>query len=143
MSYRTYVGTKEKGDIQILGNNEWYQPFIEELKRQGIEIDENGCYEGEIKEIQPILDILEQYIWSKEKEVKEIYDEDIFNLRPKAIDQGSLTFRMKLASENAYIFTTANIIRHLRDDLELKYDIYNKKEYYQIKEGKKIWFSAY
>lgn len=44
MAYRTYVGTTGKDSIQILGNNEYYQPFIDELKRQGIKVNEDGCY---------------------------------------------------------------------------------------------------
>lgn len=44
MAYRTYVGTTGKDEIQILGNNEYYQPFIDELIKQGIEADEDGCY---------------------------------------------------------------------------------------------------
>ena len=65
MAYRTYVGTTGKKEIQILGNNEFYEPFVDELKRQGIKVDEDCCYgfeeSGNIKEIQPFIDILEDY----------------------------------------------------------------------------------
>ena len=71
MAYRTYVGTTGKDSIQILGNNEFYQPFINELIKQGVEVDEDGCYGLEessvIKDIQPFVDILEQYILAKDK----------------------------------------------------------------------------
>lgn len=77
MAYRTYVGTTGKDSIQILGNNEFYQPFIDELIKQGVEVDEDGCYGLEessvIKDIQPFVDILEQYILDKDEEVKKIF----------------------------------------------------------------------
>ena len=58
MSYRIYVN-----DYQCLGNNECPGVLIEELKRQGAEIDDDYCFdEFEIKELQPIIEALEQYI---------------------------------------------------------------------------------
>lgn len=158
MAYRTYVGTTGKDSIQILGNNEFYKPFIDELKRQGVDVNKDGCYgwdyneEDEfeieytrtpIKEIQPFIDILEQYIWEKDKEIK-IYNEDIFNLRPneKTIIK-DFTFRMRDLKENGYIFVTANLVDYLKENLEMHYDIEKKKYVYKIKEGKYVWFEAY
>lgn len=156
MAYRTYVGTTGKDEIQILGNNEFYQPFIDELKRQGIKVDDDWCYgidfnecdelehtRTSIKEIQPFVDILEKYIWEKDEETK-LYNVDIFNLRP---DETTIikdfTFRMRELQENGYIFVTANLINYLKENLDMKYDIEKKKYVYEIKDGKKVWFSAY
>ena len=50
MAYRTYVGTTGKDEIQILGNNEFYQPFIDELKKQGYIVDDDMCYGIEFDE---------------------------------------------------------------------------------------------
>lgn len=155
MAYRTYVGTTGKDEIQILGNNEFYQPFIDELKRQGYRV-EDSCYGIEfdsnddvvdtctaIKEIQPIIDILEQYIWDKDKGTK-IYNADIFNLRPEEKDIiKDLTLKMIDFQKNAYIFVTANLVNYLKDNLDIKYDTKKKKIVYTIKEGKEVWFSAY
>ena len=147
MAYRTYVGTTGKKEIQILGNNEFYEPFVDELKRQGIKVDEDCCYgfeeSGNIKEIQPFIDILEEYIWMMDEEIKQ-YNEDIFNLRPneKTLIK-DFTFRMRELKENGYIFVTANLVDYLKDNLEMKYDIEKKKYIYTIKEGKEVWFSAY
>ena len=148
MAYRTYVGTTGKNDIQILGNNEYYQPFIDELIKQGIKVDEDGCYGLEtimsIKDIQPFVDILEQYIWEKDKETKNVYDEDIFNLRPneKTLIK-DFTFRMRELRENGYIFVSAKLVDYLKDNLDMKYDIENHKYIYKIKNGKRVWFAAY
>ena len=147
MAYRTYVGTTEKSEIQILGNNEYYQPFIDELIKQGIKVDEDGCYgleeSGAIQDIQPFIDILEQYIWEKDKETK-MYDADIFNLRPneKTLIK-DFTFRMRNLKENGYIFVSANLVDYLKDNLDMKYDIEKHKYIYKIKDGKEVWFSAY
>ena len=156
MAYRTYVGTTGKEEIQILGNNECYEPFIEELKKQGVEVDEDNCYGIEfneeyemkhthtsIKEIQPFIDILEDYIWMIDEETRQ-YNEDIFNLRPneKTIIK-DFTFRMRELKESGYIFVTANLVDYLKDNLEMKYDREKNKYIHKIKEGKEVWFSAY
>lgn len=155
MAYRTYVGTTGKDSIQILGNNEFYKPLIDELIRQGYYVDKDYCYGIEfeddelkdkctsIKEIQPIIDILEQYIWEKDKETK-VYNNDIFNLRYDDKRHGNdFTFSMMELQENAYIFVTANLINYLKENLERKYDYKKKKFIYKIKEGKEVWFEAY
>lgn len=155
MAYRTYVGTTGKKDIQLLGNNEFYQPFIDELKRQGYYVDDDGCYGisfeddemaeicTSIKDIQPIIEILEQYIWDKDNETKE-YSIDIFNLRPNEIDViKDFTIRMKELQENGYIFVTANLIKYLWDNLDIKYDREKRRYIFKIKDGKDVWFSAY
>lgn len=157
MAYRTYVGTTGKDSIQILGNNEYYQPFIDELKRQGIKVNEDGCYgynydedgfdiqytHTAIKDIQPFIDILEDYIWEIDRDTRQ-YNEDIFNLRPteKTIIK-DFTFRMRELKENGYIFVTANLVDYLKDNLEMHYDIEKHKYTYKIKEDKEVWFEAY
>ena len=123
MAYRTYVGTTGKDSIQILGNNEFYQPFIDELIKQGIEVDEDSCYgleeSGAIQDIQPFIDILEQYILDKDEKLKKIFKKDIFNLRPEPPEQEKdFTFRMRELKENGYIFVTANLIDYLEDEIE-------------------------
>ena len=148
MAYRTYVGTTGKDSIQILGNNEFYQPFIDELIKQCVKVDENCCYGLEessvIKDIQPFIDILEQYILDKDEEIKKIFKKDIFNLRPEPPEQEKdFTFRMRKLKEKGYIFVTANLIDYLEDNLDMKYDFEKKKFIYKIKEGKEVWFSAY
>lgn len=147
MAYRTYVGTTGKDEIQILGNNEFYQPFIDELINQGVEVDDDGCYgfknSSEIKYIQPFVDILEDYIWEKDKRTK-LYNKDIFNLRPDSNNlTKDFTFEMRMVKENGYIFVSANLIDYLKDNLIIDFDYHTGKFKYKIKEGKEVWFSAY
>ena len=142
MSYRTYIGTTGKDNIQILGNNECYKPFVEQLQKYGYTVNDEGIYYAKpITELQPLIDILEQYILDKRKYIKKIYKKDIFNLKPK--DMNNLTFDLMELQENAYIFTTSNIIKYLEDNIDIDYDIERKKYVFKLKEGKEIWFEAF
>lgn len=143
MSYRTYVKTTDKDSIQILGNNESYEPLFNELKKQGIKIDSDDCFFGKIKELQPIIDILEQYIWDKKKEVEEIWQTNIFNMESEREYPGGLTFDMMQKQEDAYIFVTANLVHYLKENIDMKYDLDLKKYTFNIKDGKEVWFEAY
>ena len=49
MSYRTTIE-----DFQIFGNNETYPEWLEFIKSQGITIDEEGNYSGEIHDYKRI-----------------------------------------------------------------------------------------
>lgn len=147
MGYRTYVGTTDKKEIQILGNNVCYPPLIDELIRQGIDVDADGIYGSEnkdnrIKDIQSIIEVLEQYIKDEEKENFE-FDIDIFNLRPDEKENIDLTSKMREFQQDAYIFVSANLVNYLKDNLVIYYDIEKKKYIHKIKEGKEVWFSAY
>ena len=56
MSYRTRIN-----DFQILENNGYSKKLIKELNRQGANIKEedDDCYDFEIKEIDPIIKIVD------------------------------------------------------------------------------------
>ena len=66
MSYRTRVN-----DTQIFGNNESYPEWIEFIQSQGIEINEEGIYEGEIADFMQALVVIETIIMRLEKERRE------------------------------------------------------------------------
>lgn len=57
MSYRTYVE-----DIQIFGNNDYYTEWIDFMKSQGIKVDEEGCYKGEIHDFMGALTTIENIV---------------------------------------------------------------------------------
>ena len=145
MAYRTYVGTTGKKNIQILGNNESYEPFIYELQRQGIEVNEDGCFSGDIKDLQPIIDVLEKYIMDINEHTMKYKNRNIFDMTPskEQIDSMGLTMSLVELRENAYIFVTANLIEYLGDNIGLIYDEKLNRFVYKIKKGKKVWFEAY
>lgn len=73
MSYRTTVN-----EVQIFGNNECYQKWLDFIKSQGIEVDDEGCYEGEIKDFMGALLVIEDIVMDiyKEREEMKKYRKD-------------------------------------------------------------------
>ena len=55
MSYRTRVN-----NTQIFGNNEYYIEWEHFIKSQGIEIDDDGCYDGEITDVMGMFDAIDK-----------------------------------------------------------------------------------
>ena len=66
MSYRTYVN-----NTQIFGNNEFYPEWINFIVEQGIAIDDDYCYDGEIKDFMAALETVEKIVMRLEGERKE------------------------------------------------------------------------
>jgi hypothetical protein len=67
MSYRTCV----EGE-QIFGNNDYYPEWIEFIKSQGIEVDEDQCYEGQIFDFMGALITIEKIVMRLHKEKEEL-----------------------------------------------------------------------
>lgn len=75
MSYRTYIN-----DVQIFGNNETYPEWLEFIKSQDIEINEEGHYKGEIKDFMAAMVVVESIVMRLEKERRERRNEIEENL---------------------------------------------------------------
>lgn len=78
MSYRTTVN-----GTQIFGNNEYYIEWENFIKSQGIEINEDGCYDGEITDVMGMFDVID-------KITRRLIDE-----RHKQVVEGKLTWDKK------------------------------------------------
>ena len=148
MSYRIYVN-----DYQCLGNNECPGVLIEELKRQGAEIDDDYCFDGfEIKELQPIIEALEQYIRDINElhlnsEYKPSSIADFSNiLQEKKEKYGNgLTWRLQEIAETGYLFVTVNFLNAIKEDYEEYFDDEDERGRikYRIKEGHHVYMSGY
>ena len=55
MSYRTYIN-----GTQIFGNNESYQEWIDFIKSKGIEVGEEGQYDGYITDLQGMFNVIDK-----------------------------------------------------------------------------------
>ena len=113
MSYRTYVE-----DYQIFGNNEGYEEWFDFLKSEGIDIDEEGCYDGYITNIMGAIEAIESIIENFEKgrrlqiaEFKKAYknvsEEDLEEIKkntfvPTSIFDHRSTFDNYLARKEKY-----------------------------------------
>lgn len=63
MSYRTCIN-----GTQVFGNNEYYPEWIEFIESQGIEVDDEGLYEGEITDFMGALETVEKITLRLSKE---------------------------------------------------------------------------
>ena len=147
MSYRIYVN-----NYQCLGNNECPKVLIEELKRQGCEMNEDNCFHDfEIKELQPIIEALEQYIrdmneWALNKKYKPSSIADFSNVFDESEKYGNgLTWKIQEYLECGYLFVTVNFLKAIKDDYEEDFDFENKEHriVYKIKEGHHIYMSGF
>lgn len=66
MSYRTYVN-----DVQVFGNGECYPEWIEFIKSQGINVDDEECYTGEIHDFMGALAVIEKIVLRLNKQREE------------------------------------------------------------------------
>ncbi len=144
MSYRMYVNR-----YQFLGNNVCPQDLIEELKRQGCEMDQDYCFRDfEIKQLEPIIEILEQYIIEKYEvnlKAKNYNIADfayIIQEKDNYRDKG-LTWQIEDILECGSLFVTVNFLKSIKDDYEEYYDKTAEKTKYKIKEGHHIYMSAH
>lgn len=145
MSYRINVQLKKKGkyisDFQLLGNNCDYKPLRLEFEKQGIDTsDEDGCYKGQLFEINPIVDVLERYIWDMAEERKD--RGNIFDLTPTEDDKRDLTYAMRNYQECAYMFVSANFINFLEKHNAVDILYGTGKNHYKLKEGYELFVDA-
>lgn len=55
MSYNTYIN-----GTQIFGNNDFYQEWADFLSSKGIEIDNDGLYDGYIDDLQGMFNVIDK-----------------------------------------------------------------------------------
>lgn len=154
MSYRTNVN-----DIQIFGNNECYPEWIDFIKSQGIEVDEDYGYRGEITDIMGAITAIEKIILRLEAErrEKQPISTSLFDFRKdydEIIEQDikfpnddyntSLTDQMMELRKNAYIFMPCLFIDACGDMIEPDKPFTVPRHFmcYKVKEGCKIKVSA-
>lgn len=139
MSYRIYV-YKENGDsFQLFGNNEYPVKCIDVLRAQGCDIDEDGCFSKfEIKDVQPFINAIEDYIKEQEEYNINYGLSSIYNFEKSFTDSiFPLTYRAISVVENGYAFVSYNFVKFFSDELEPE-NIFN----YKIKNGKHIFISG-
>ena len=153
MSFRISVSLKRKGkkidDYQLLGNNENYLPLEAEFKRQGVNTDKPDCYDGQLFEVQPIIEKLEDYIWEKEKYINGFINEDgtpksIFNLYPSESQKRDLTAHLMELHDWAYMFVSVNFVKFLERNkaVDMSYDVEKRKIIYFLKDDYELFVDA-
>ena len=141
MGYRTYIE-----DVQIFGNNECYELWIDFLKSQGIEVDKDDCYDGYITDVMGALETIEKIVLQLEEKRQEelkLYEKtfdksEYSDLWPKSIfdftdkyallkeqatakcdhkHDKSLTDMMIGIRKNGYIFMSCEFLEACKDKI--------------------------
>lgn len=123
MSYRTMVNGS-----QLFGNNEFYDEWTDFIKSQGIKIDADGNYKGEITDFMSALSVIEKITMRLHKErlcnqnTKNLFD---FSYVPDTVEkdrddeygQSLLDAEIELIS-NAYAFLPYQFYKFCKDQLD-------------------------
>lgn len=161
MSYKTYVN-----DVQLFGNNEYYSEWIEFIKTQGIDVDEDGIYEGYITDFMTALECVESIVLRMEKERQDEIEElsnkssnfhksslfDLTNIYQESINaleendeyEISLFDRLYQFLKDGYIFIPYALFKGCEDMLEKDHVFSTKKHFncFKLKDGKRIHVKA-
>lgn len=136
MSYRTNVN-----GIQIFGNNECYPEWIEFIQSQGIEVDEDACYEGEITDVMGAIMTIEKIILKIEAERRREITE--FKKRWKNVDEKDIS---DFVGKPTSIFDFRNHYdNHLRQQEKFPNDKYNSSitdDIYELRKNAYIFMSC-
>lgn len=152
MSYRTYIN-----GTQIFGNHERYPEWIEFIKSQGIEVNENGEYKGVITDFMGALAVVEQITLRLEKErtlarergltyrTKSIFDwshvpVDIEHEDKEDKFHTSLFDKLTDIINNGYAFLPIALYRACEDKLEsvTPFTVNGHYDCYKVKDGEAI-----
>ena len=155
MSYRTRIN-----DTQVFGNNEYYKEWIDFLKSEGIEIDEEGCYDGYITNLQGMFNVIDKItrrlIDERHQEVikgeKWLDGKPLHELTDLSgsmwLDDRTplLMFNMRMIEE-AYCFLPYQVFKAVEDIIEKSETTYTDyKEWfccsYKLKDGERIHVHA-
>lgn len=157
MSYRTRVN-----GTQIFGNNEYYEKWADFIKSQGIGIDEDGIYDGDIEDLQGMFNVIDtitrELINERHNQVVAgdlTWDGEPYRELTDLSKSMWLTDRTPLLMYNmqmvdhAYCFLPYQVFKAVEDIIEksdVPYISDDGKEWYccsyKLKEGKKIHVHA-
>ena len=147
MSYRIYVN-----HYQCLGNNECPAVLIDELKKQGCEMDVDYCFNDfEIKDLEAIIEALEQYIkdtneWALNKKYNPGSIADFSEVFEESNKYGNgLTWKIQEYLDCGYLFVTINFLNAIKEDYEEYFDCEDRQHRikYKIKEGHHVYMSGF
>ena len=110
MSYLTTINGK-----QIFGNNEHYPEWIEFVKSQGVAVDGDGCYKGEITDVKGLFITIDKITRRliKEQDDRVARKEKTWNDKPVR--------RLTDFSEHFYLDDSTPLLLFNRDVVENSY----------------------
>ena len=152
MSYITSVN-----GVQIFGNNEYYIEWKNFIKSQGIEIDDDGCYDGEIDDIMGMFDTIDKITKRLiEERKRQIQNKETDYEGKPLLELTDLSNSMWLDNNTpilmfneqmlkyAYCFLPYQVYLAVKDVIEPTHEVYKKDGVnwnfctYKLKDGAKI-----
>ena len=152
MSYITSVN-----GVQIFGNNEYYIEWKNFIKSHGIEIDDDGCYDGEIDDIMGMFDTIDKITKRLiEERKRQIQNKETDYEGKPLLELTDLSNSMWLDNNTpilmfneqmlkyAYCFLPYQVYLAVKDVIEPTHEVYKKDGVnwnfctYKLKDGAKI-----
>lgn len=159
MYYRTIVNGE-----QIFAKNEYYSEWIDFIKANGIDVDSEGCYDGEIDDVQGMFEVIDKItrkiIEDRHKKVmKGENDRKGRPLKELTDLSGSIWFNKETpilmfnrqTIEMSYCFLPYRVYLAVKSKIEKVNEVYGENEKdgvkwalstYKIKDGEKIRVNA-
>lgn len=113
MSYRTKVN-----GVQVFGNNESYPEWIEFIKAQGIEVDGDSWYKGEITDFMGALEVIEKIVMRLEAERQtriQSLNEMVEKFREKEKDETVINKFISMHRGTTGLFDFSHIFKETQD----------------------------
>lgn len=145
MSYKTRVN-----GVQIFGNNEWHEKWINFIKTKGIEVDEEYCYDGKITDVMGAISVIEEIVMDIEQQeyrTNSIFDLSFIKDRITHENSNARSCLLDELIQNiecGYIFMPYAFIQACENLLEIDQFHADKKHFncYKLKKGKAIHVEA-
>ena len=116
---------------QIFGNNDYFEEYVDFLKSQGVEVSEEGLYDGTITDVEGLFKVIDTITKKMIKEAHERVEQGLkdWDERPY-LELADLSRSMWLDNkvpvlmfnkqmvENAYIFLPYQVFKILEDKIE-------------------------
>lgn len=142
MSFRMYVARTDGKEMQIFGNNDVPSEIFEELYKQGLPEFEDSFHDFEIKELQPIIDVMKNDLakrFNKYEKNKEFYESinrrygaSLFDFTSNLTNRnGTINFESLYIDtlsivEDSWMFQLYRFIEFLKPDIDwTKSDYFN------------------
>lgn len=161
MSYRTYIE-----GVQIFGNNESYEEWINFIKSQGIVVDNEECYQGDIRDFMGALTCIESITlrlnrehekfkkeWNGKVGKRDIQSYFDFTSIPVELEaqnptdkyNNSLFDKLYELLDNSYAFLPYTFFKACEDKLEQAHVFSTVGHFYcfKLKEGETIHVEAH
>ena len=152
MAYRTRLN-----GVQIFGDNDYFLEWEEFINSEGIEIDDDGCYEGYITDLQGLFNVIDTITRNliKDRHQKVLNGETWHDKPFKELtdlsesdwitDNSPLLWINQQAVKHAYCFLPLQVFEAVKDLIEETGDCNPKNRskckffyHYSLKEGIKI-----